>query len=71
MQIDVKEVVAEINIVRCNLYTGERCVKIVMSNSDYESLIRDGFFIRDGKEFDSANVLNTTEQYELVKQSNT
>lgn len=38
-----------------------------MEKYEYENLIRDGFFIRDGKERDSANVLNTTEVYELQK----
>lgn len=62
MQIDVKEI--NNSVVKCNLYTDERCVKIYMSFDDYKELIRDGFFIRDGKEFDSANVLNTTNTYE-------
>lgn len=61
IQIDVKSV--DERVVICNLYTSERCVKIVMANDDYHSLIRDGFFIRDGKELDSANVLNTTDTY--------
>lgn len=67
IQIDVKTVCEETNVARCNLFTGDRCVKIAMSKSDYDDLVRDGFFIRDGKEVDSANVLNTTESYHLVK----
>lgn len=67
IQIDVKTVCEETNVARCNLYAGGRCVKIIMSKSDYDNLVRDGFFIRDGKELDSANVLNTTEAYELPK----
>jgi len=63
IQIDVTEI--RDGIVICNLYTSERCVKIIMQPHDYQELIRDGFFIRDGKELDSANVLNTTEYYEL------
>lgn len=58
VQIDVKRV--ENNTVVCNLYTGGRCVKIVMRADDYELLIRDGFFTRDGKKADSADVINTT-----------
>lgn len=54
-------------MIRCSMYTGERCIKIFMEKYEYENLIRDGFFIRDGKERDSANVLNTTEVYELQK----
>ncbi len=63
LQIDVLQVDQAKNIVTCNLYTGERCVKIYMSNNDYEYLKRDGFFIRDGKEADSADILNTTYGY--------
>jgi len=66
VQIDVKEVMAN-GIVRCNLYTGDRCIKVFIYGNDYNELIRDGFFIRDGKERDSANVLNTTDVYELPK----
>jgi hypothetical protein len=35
-----------------------------MTAQDYESLMRDGFFIRDGQTKDSANVINTTAVYE-------
>jgi len=61
MQFDVKEVTD--TWVICNLYTPERCIKIYFTVYDYEQLIKDGFFIRDGKERDSANVLNTTLNY--------
>lgn len=61
IQIDVKGVAS--GIVTCNLYTGNRCIKVYMNEYDYKDLIRDGFFIRDGKEKDSANVLNTTLVY--------
>jgi len=67
MQIDVKKINREKNYVLCNLYTGERCVKIAMGIYDYEDLVRDNFFIRDGKEMDSAGVLNTTESYSIKK----
>lgn len=65
VQIDVKKVYPDkvFEQVQCNLYTGERCVKICMSLNDYENLISDGFFIRDGKTEDSAKVLNTTALY--------
>lgn len=66
MQIDVTAVNAFKNLVACNLYTGDRCVKIYMSHTDYRELIRDGFFIRDGKTTDSADVINTTFTYEKV-----
>ena len=50
-------------MVECNLYTGNRCVRIYLDPMDYKLLINDGFFIRDGKAVDSANVLNTTCEY--------
>ena len=65
MQIDV--VLVGESYVTCNLYTENRCVRIYLGLSDYEALMRDGFFIRDGKTRDSANVLNTTKEYHWVK----
>lgn len=61
VQIDVKEV-NDTHVI-CYMYTGVLCPKIVMSRNDYNELKRKGFFIRDGKERDSAGVLNTTEVY--------
>lgn len=61
IQIDIKRI--EGNAAVGNLYTGYRCVKIAMAASDYELLINDGFFIRDGKSMDSADVINTTIVY--------
>lgn len=58
VQIDVKDF--KDGFARCNMYTGGRCVPIVMPEADYHNLVRDGFFIRDGKDKDSAGVLNTT-----------
>lgn len=67
IQIDVTSVNEKLNLAFCNLYTGDRCVKIVMGIGDYKLLINDGFFIRDGKTKDSANVLNTTLEYKQKK----
>lgn len=67
IQIDVKEANEKTGMVMCNLCTGGRDVKIIMHYSDYQNLIGDGFFIRDGKEADSANVINTTVVYDVVK----
>lgn len=58
VQIDVIE--EKENVVWCNLYTGVYCAKIAMAAADYKILKHRGFFIRDGKERDSANVLNTS-----------
>lgn len=63
IQIDVLNPTVDNKLMVCNLYTGDRCIKIYMTAYDYTQLISDGFFIRDGKELDSANVLNTTDKY--------
>jgi hypothetical protein len=65
MQIDIKRV--EDGTAVCLLYTGDRCVKIIMTEADYKALMRDGFFIRDGKSKDSADVINTSREYDLAK----
>lgn len=65
LQIDVIE--EKGGMYRCNLYTGDRCVLVYMHQHDYERLIDDGFFIRDGKKPDSAGVLNTTNDFKEVK----
>ena len=64
-KIDVKEQLG--NIVKCTLYADGRAVQMFISTIDYIALVQDGFFIRDGKELDSANVINTTEVYEIKK----
>lgn len=61
VQIDIKNV--ENGTAKGYLYTGNRCVYIEMEEYEYKNLIRDGFFIRDGKSRDSANVLNTTNTF--------
>ena len=65
IQIDIIEVCKYTNIVRANLYTGDRCIKIIMDTVDYNAALKDGFFIRDGLTFDSAKVLNTTKVYKI------
>ncbi|MDX5347287.1 MAG: hypothetical protein LPJ89_04235 [Hymenobacteraceae bacterium] len=61
IQLDVKEIKED--WVNCNMFTGQRCVKVFMHISAYEDLKNDGFFIRQGEDPDSANVLNTTLTY--------
>jgi len=67
VQIDAKKKYInydeQMEYMECNLYTGHRCVKIIIPLDEYNLLVRDGFFIRDGKTLDSANVLNTTHTY--------
>ena len=65
VQIDVREIRYDTGLVHCNLYTGKRCIKMIMQLHDYEALVEDGFFVRDGKHRDSANVLNTTPVFEM------
>lgn len=63
MQLDAIEVTEK--HVLCNFYTGVHCAKVLMSRYDYDELVRKRVFIRDGKEIDSANVWNTTNEYRL------
>lgn len=67
MQIDIRKI--ENKTASGYLYTGDRCVKIIMLEEDYRLLIHDGFFIRDGRSEDSAGVLNTTNVYEATEQT--
>lgn len=65
MQIDLIRI--ENHTAVCNLYTGDRCVRIIMTESDAEALKRDEFFIRKQHKEDSAGVINTTVEYHPVK----
>jgi hypothetical protein len=65
MQLDVKRI--EKGTAVCNLYTENRCVQIIMTEVDYNNLVRDRFFIRDGKTADSAGVINTTAEYHEIR----
>jgi len=68
MQIDLLRI--ENNTAVCNLYTGDRCVKIIMTKDDAELLRQDGFFIRNIHQVDSAGVINTTAEYHKVTYAN-
>ena len=64
IQIDViKRVPNAAHLFECNLYANGIVVKIFMHEIRYAALIESGFFIRDGKSIDSANILNTTNVY--------
>lgn len=63
IQIDVNKIDENTGCVTCGMYTGGSWVKILMHRNDYETLIREGFFIRDGKTTDSAGILNTTKTF--------
>lgn len=61
LQIDV---IKENNdFVTCNLYAGGRRCEILLLKQDYDRLVYEGFFIRNGKTEDSAGVLNTTKVF--------
>lgn len=67
LQIDVKGPhEKDPNYMECRLYYDGRCVRIIMSKYDYEELMRDGLFIRNGLANDSAGVINTTKPYVAV-----
>jgi len=59
LQIDVKKEVSD-GIMECVLCFDGYSTYMYISRSDYETLKKENFFIRDGKSLDSANVMNTT-----------
>lgn len=60
MQIDVIGPVQETELMKCKLYINGRSCVIGMSRYDYEELMHEKVFIRNGKTVDSAGVINTT-----------
>ena len=61
LQIDVLgEVGQNKNLVMCRLTVDGRDCRFIISKHDYEALINDNVFVRDGKTQDSADVWNTT-----------
>lgn len=68
LQIDVLgEAEESTSLIKCNIYIDGRCCEFYTFKHNYEELIRDGVFIRDGKSKDSAGVLNTTHVFEENK----
>ncbi len=64
LQIDVKGSLPDNeNVMECTLFIDGRFCTFYMSKANYESLIYDGVFIRNGKEKDSAGCINTTHVY--------
>lgn len=63
MQIDIIGLVEETSFMQCKLYIDGNASVILMNKSDYERLLIDGIFVRDGKSRDSAGVLNTTNTF--------
>lgn len=64
LQIDVIGFDEDFEMIKCKLIVGGRTGIFYMSKSNYEAFKYDGFFIRDGKEKDSAGVINTTHVFE-------
>jgi hypothetical protein len=65
LQIDIKGFHEENDrVVEFNLIVDGRTCLCYTSRSNYEALIYDGFFVRDGKEKDSAGILNTTKMFD-------
>jgi len=61
LQIDVKgPLQRDKSIIECILSVDGRDCRFYISKSNYEALIYDKVFVRDGKEKDSANMINTT-----------
>lgn len=63
MQIDALRELGDTGLMLCKLYVTGISIKILMNESDYNLLRERGVFIRDGKNKDSAGVLNTTQIY--------
>jgi hypothetical protein len=49
--------------VRCKLYIDGNATDLWISRFSYQTLVRDGFFVRDGKDPDSSGAVNTTAVY--------
>lgn len=64
LQIDVLgEMEQDKNLIVCRLTVDGRDCRFVMFRHDYEGLISDKVFVRDGKTQDSAGVWNTTNTF--------
>lgn len=63
MQIDVIGSVEGTELMKCKLYVDGRVCIIGMSRYDYEELMREKVFIRNGQTVDSAGVINTTNTF--------
>ena len=60
IQIDVIGPIEETELMKCKLYVDGRVCVIGMSRYDYEELMREKVFIRDGKSVDSAGVITVS-----------
>ncbi|MBD9179635.1 MAG: hypothetical protein EGP82_10765 [Odoribacter splanchnicus] len=61
LQIDVMGAESQNeNLIRCKMFVDGRCYLCWITKEGYEDMLLDKVFIRDGKEKDSADVINTT-----------
>ena len=63
LQIDVLRQVPETELMECNVWINNHIYKFFTHKQTYEELIKEEFFVRDGKESDSAGVMNTTNTF--------
>lgn len=64
IQIDVIGKLENSQFVKCKLYIDGEATPILMPETEYQRLIQEGFYVRDGEQCDSAGVINTTKVYE-------
>jgi hypothetical protein len=60
IQLDVKDIPGTEEIKKLIIYVDGNDYVVYLFVDQYETMLRDGVFIRDGKTLDSANVRNTT-----------
>lgn len=63
LKIDVIGPVEGTDLVKCKLRVNGRTCAFWTTRSNYEALMYDNIFIRDGKEIDSDGVINTTKVF--------
>lgn len=64
LQIDViGQIKDNGNVMQMRLIVDGRSCIIYMSKADYEALMYDNVFVRDGNSTDSAGVINTTNNF--------
>jgi len=64
IQIDVPAIQPPNELIKLiKLIIDGRTIKAYIAFSDYNDLIEDGFFVRDGLKVDSAGIINTSSVY--------
>jgi hypothetical protein len=60
IQLDIRDAEGT-GFVKVNIYFNGSCYLAYMPEPEYDKMLNDGCFIRDGKTLDGANVRNTTD----------